>query len=548
VKLSELWRLSSPVYKEVSFQSIFSLRSGSAIPRSGNKNIKQLVANARVSTLISKLITAFFMTIFAAVAFLPLTMSNVGPPVPKEIAVLGSVSAFLAIVLFLLVFMGLQVSTSFVSSKIVDVLSPLPLSKKDISRIVFLCFVRIFDIPLIAAPLVLLVVYSFVVGSVPGTIILLVSVLVTEIFALALNIALARFFYSKVASPGGRSKWQTFSRFIFMLIWILPTLGAYIIVNLLLNSTAQIVQSFAYLTQGLSSFSILVLVYPFSYGFLVSYATFFNEVNYVALGLSATASVAYVIVAYYCLRWVTENVRKMGIGAMTRGPREAVKDTLIRPQIPWLGIIRKDLRVASRAPSYASLFLFPALQTAVLAISFSSISDIGLSAALGILTGITMITLLLPPTLLSIEGLASAYTRHLPMRKITLITAKTFLSTLTYVISLIVLLIVALFMEKSFFLILTLGVIHGFSLTAAVVLELTILTRKFWKEGFAVGNLYSRITSYILILIPGYILAAVPIVSAFVTFLLAPSLFLPVFLAVAVAEFTIMTAVVLLQK
>lgn len=515
------------------------------MPRDRRRDVKQIVASARVSTLISKLITALFIGVFAVIAFLPLVISYVSPSLPREAIFLGGTSAFLAIVLFLIVFMGLQISTSFVSSKIVDVLSPLPLSSGDISRVVFLCFIRIFDIPLVAAAMVFLTVYSLIGGSILGGMISFVSIIVTEIFALTLTTVLARFFYSKVASAGGRSKWQTLLRFVFMLVWILPTFAAYFVVNF----ASEISQSFAYLMQGSSSFSqLLVLIYPFSYGFLALYATFFKGVDYSLLSLSIAASIAYTIIAYYCLKWVTRTVRKMGSATTAGRLREAVKDTLIEPQASWLGIIRKDLRVASRSPSFASLFLLPVMQTAILAISFSSFGGVGLSTALGILTGISLITLLLPPMLLSIEGLASAYTRHLPMRKMTLITAKTFLSTFTYIISLIVLSIAALSMGKSFSLILTLGLIHGFSVAAAVMLELTILTRKFWKEGFAVGNIYSRITTYILILIPGYALASVPIVTAFVVFFLATPFVLPAFLAVAVAEFTIMTAIVLLQR
>jgi hypothetical protein len=545
VRFSELWRLASTVYKEVSFQSIFSLRAGSSLPRSGGRDIKQLVANARINTLISKLITTVFIGIFAGIIFLPLTIGISGHTMPRQTAVLAGVSAFLAVVLFLIVFMGLQVSTSFVSSKITDVLSPLPLSKQEISRIVFLCFIRIFDIPLVAAPVIFLAVYAFIGGSILGGIVSLGGIITAEIFALSLTTVLARFFYLKVTSAGGRSKWKTLLRLVFMLVWILPTFAAYFVVNF----ATQIVQSFASLMQGFSSFSqILVLIFPFSYGFLASSLAFFGQVDYTVLALSIAASVAYAILAYYCLGWVTQTVRKMGVSAMGTGPREIVKDTLIKPQTPWLGIIRKDLRVASRAPSYASLFFLPVIQTAVLAVSFSSFSELGLTTALGILTGMSMITLLIPPTLSSIEGLASAYMRHLPMKKTTLISAKTLLSIFTYMLSLIVLLIVALSMGKSFTLILTYGVIHGFSVAAAIMLELTILTRKFWKEGFAVGNLYSRLSTYILIVIPGYILAAIPILSAIVAFLFAPIFVLPAFLATALTEFTLMTVVVMLQK
>jgi hypothetical protein len=545
VKFSELWRLSATAYKEVSFQSIFSLRAGSSLPRSGRRDIKQVVSSAKMNVLMSKLITAFFIGVFAAIVFFPLATSYASMAVRRQAAMVGGTSAFLAIVLFLIVFMGLQMATSFVSSKIVDVLSPLPLSKQDVSTIIFLCFVRIFDIPLVAAVVVFLAAYFFVGGSVLGGLISLAGIITAEIFALALTTVLAKFFYSKVTSAGGRSRWQALLRFVFMLVWILPTFAAYLIVNF----ATTIVQSFAGLMQSLSSFSqVVVLIYPFSYAFLVSIAAFSGAVDYALLALSAAASVGYTILAYYCLRWVNRTVRNMGVGPMPKGPREAVKDTLIKPLTPWLGVIRKDLRVASRAPSYATLFFLPVIQTVVLALSFSSLNNLGLTTALGILTGMSMITLLLPPTLSSIEGLASAYMRHLPMGKKTLITAKTLLSTFTYVLSLLALSIVALFMRKDFSVILTYGLAHGFSVAAAVMLELMILTRKFWKEGFAVGNIYSRISTYIMIVIPGYVLASIPIISAFAASLFTAHLVLPLFLGVAVAEFTALAAAVALQK
>lgn len=545
MKLSELWRLSGTVYKEVSFQSIFSLRAGSSLPRGGRRDIKQIVANARINALVSKMITTVFIGVFAAVVFLPTAFSQAGASVPKETSVLGGVSAFLAVVLFLIVFMGLQMSTSFVSSRVVDVLGALPLSKSDVSKIVFLCFIRIFDIPLVAAPVIFLVSYAVIGGSALGGVVSVIGIIVSEVFALALTTLLARFFYLKVTSAGGKSTWKTFLRFVFMVVWILPTFGAYFIVNF----APQIIQSLAGLMQSFSTFfRILAVVYPFSFGFLATSATFPGKVDYTLLGLSFVASVGYTIIAFFCLKWITRTVRTIGIATINTGQREAVEDTLIKPQLPWVGIIRKDLRVASRSPAYASLFFLPVIQTAVLTVSFSSFGQLGLNTAFGILTGMSLVTLLLPPTLASIEGLASAYLKHLPMRKITLIAAKTLLSTFTYVLSIVILSILALFMGRDLSLILVYGTIHVLSVAAAVMLELTILTRKFWKEGFAVGNIYSRIPTYIMIVIPGYIIASIPIGSAFAASLFNASLALPVFTAVAAAEFASLAAVVALQK
>lgn len=545
MKFRQLWKLSSTVYKEMSFQSIFSLRAGSALPQRGTTDVKRLVSNARVRMLISKLVTTLFIAVFGFTVFLPMTAYVPSPTPPREVTIIGSVSAFLAVVLFLIVFMGLQVSTAFVSSKISDILGALPLSKREISNIIFLCFLRMFDIPLIAAIAVFLSAYFLVGGSILGGLFSLTAIVISEIFALALTIGSARFFYSRVAGGGGRSRWQTLVRFLFMIVWILPTFGAYLVISF----AGSIVQSFASVTQTFSMIlRFLALIYPFSFGFLVSYATFFKVTDYVVLGFSIVSSVVYVIVAAFCLRWVTRTVRKIGGGETVATLRGIVKDTQIKPQIPWLGIIRKDLRIASRAPSFASLFLLPAMQTAILAISFSSFRDVGLSVTLGTLTGISMITLLLPPTLLSIEGLASMYTRSLPMEKRTLISAKTLLSIVTYMISLIVLFFVATYLNRDFSLILTYGAIHTLSVSAGIMLELTILTNKFWKEGFAVGNIYSRITTYVLILIPAFTIVMLPIIAAFVTFLFAKDIALPVFFATASLEFAVMTAVVIHQK
>jgi len=405
--------------------------------------------------------------------------------------------------------------------------------------------VRMFDIPLIAAAVVFLSAYFFVGGSILGGLLLLMATVITEIFALALTVGSAKFFYSRVAGGGGRSRWQTLVRLLFMIVWILPTFGAYLVINF----AGSIVQSFASLTQSFSSIlHFLVLIYPFSYGFLASYLTFPKVPDYTVLGSSIAASIAYVFVAVFCYRWVTRTVRTIGGGGAIARAKGIVKDTQIKPQIPWLGIIRKDLRIASRAPSFASLFLLPAMQTIILAISFSSVGDLGLSVTLGALTGISMITLLLPPTLLSMEGLASSFTRSLPLKKRTLISAKTLLSIVTYLISLVVLFFVAVYLNRDFSFVLTYGIIHALAVSSGIMLELTILTRKFWKEGFAVGNIYSRLTTYILILIPGFAVVLLPIIGAFAAFFFTENLVLPIFFTIAASEFAAMTTIVAIQK
>ncbi len=542
MKLSEQWRLSRTLYKEIAFQSIFSLRAGSSLPQRGRKDVNQIISSARMSTLISKLTTCLFIAVFALTLFLPLSLDAMPLNSPLELTFVASSSAFFAVVLFLIVFMGLQVSTSFVSSKAVDVLSHLPLTKKDASRIVFFSFIRIFDLPLVAGFVTFLTAYLFLGGSALGSFISLVAIGVSEIFAISLTVGLARFFYSKITGGGGRSRWQSLIRLAFILIWILPTFAAY----LLISFAPNLVGSLNFVTEPYV-LQVLVIIFPFTYGFLLSVVTYNLNVGSLALGVAIASSVAYVIAAFFCFRWVADKVRTLGANAYKR-TREIVEDTVIKLQTPWLGIILKDVRVASRAPSYASLFLLPAIQTIFLAISFSS-AEMVLSTALGILTGISLITLLLPQTLLSIEGLGSTYTRALPLTRRTMISAKTLLTILTYLLSLLVLFVVASLMGRDFYFIMVFGLVHTFALASGVMLELVLLLNKFWSEGFAVGNVYSRLSSYLLILIPGFIVAIIPMAIAFLTFLfLTQDLVIGVFLVIAIIEFLLMSLVALSKK
>jgi hypothetical protein len=260
-----------------------------------------------------------------------------------------------------------------------------------------------------------------------------------------------------------------------------------------------------------------------------------------------TCSAGYVVLGALCFRWVIRTIREIGAGGIVTSAREKVKDTIIRPQTPWLGIIRKDLRVASRSPSFASLFFLPAIQTAILAMSLTSFGT-GIESALGILTGTSLLTLLLPPTLFSIEGLASSYTRSLPLTKRTLIRSKAFLTTITYLISLVVLLTVTLYLRNPALYIGIFGAAQALSIAAASMVELRILTNKFWKKGEALGNLYARLSTYILVIIPGLVTVSLPIVLGFVAFFFGGEWTVPVFVGVALAEFALIWLIVWKEK
>lgn len=130
-----------------------------------------------------------------------------------------------------------------------------------------------------------------------------------------------------------------------------------------------------------------------------------GRLNHITIILSAAASIGYVILGAYCLMQIGTLIRRVVSEAEEKATvQDQILEVSIQPTRSWLGIIRKDLRITSRSPAYASLFLLPVIQTVVLVLSFLSISDIGLNVAIGMLFGMSFVSLMLPPALLAIRG------------------------------------------------------------------------------------------------------------------------------------------------
>ncbi len=94
---SELWRLSKKVYREIVFQSFFSLRIGGTLPQGGDteKNIVTLVKNAEMNTMISKIMKAFLIGVTGVFIF----FSGVLFEIDVKLAAACRVSTMLSMIL-----------------------------------------------------------------------------------------------------------------------------------------------------------------------------------------------------------------------------------------------------------------------------------------------------------------------------------------------------------------------------------------------------------------------------------------------------------------
>ncbi|NHW00026.1 MAG: hypothetical protein HA496_10380 [Thaumarchaeota archaeon] len=89
------------------------------------------------------------------------------------------------------------------------------------------------------------------------------------------------------------------------------------------------------------------MLYPFSLGFLASLTTFLNIDNPRIVALSVGSFLIYLALAAYSFKWLIREVVGIGFESLAAATRTEVKEVSINPGPPWLGIVKKDLRMAS---------------------------------------------------------------------------------------------------------------------------------------------------------------------------------------------------------
>lgn len=278
-------------------------------------------------------------------------------------------------------------------------------------------------------------------------------------------------------------------------------------------------------------------IYPFALGFLISTATFPQKINPAIGVLSAVSSMGYLALTFSGLKYAGSTIRRICTGTAITATKGLVKDTFIRPRQAWLGVIIKDLRVASRSPAYASILVLPAIQTVIILISFlREHIDLNAATVFGFLTGVSFISLIVAPVLFSTETLASAYVRSLPLKRRTVLAAKTSLTVMIYLSSIIVLSLIALYLRKDFVPVVTFGLAHALSVAAASMMQLLLLIKKFWKEESAMSNIYANIYTFAIVLVPGVVICIAPITVGMITLFINTQLTLPLYLATASTE------------
>jgi predicted permease len=508
------WQVAGRVYDEFAFQSIYALKQGNIL--SSHEEIRKQEAVARAKKRVGQSKTMVCMLLAFVLLGGTLTLFQGEPYLASGLSPAYFATSVLAGTLLLalsLIWMtGLQITPTFLGSKVFPLLCTLPLRRKDLDRIGALVFLRMFDTPVLCALLLFPVLTALATGSWLAGLMLLPAVLVAVLFAAALSLATGRFFAERVSGARGNVRGGLLLRWVYNFLWAVPSLAITAFVSFAQPLLA--ILSVWQTTQP-SIFHLLLLVFPFPFTFLAgAFAYPGTPLPSSLLGPLLLAMAGYLALAALALRWLlTAPVRLALTTPLVRNATGAPTASL-RTGSPVGAVLQKDLRIASRTPGYAFLILLPLLDAAVIglttyvanpdpaAVTRYAFAAVAVAALLATFFG---------PAFFATEVLGFTMTRTLPLTRRTLLLGKSSLILIIYVAAslLIMGLVVARIGNPLPFVFFAAAELPA--VLAASFLEMGILVTKSEKSGIPLTNLYSGAWWATLVILPGLVVAGFPL-------------------------------------
>ena len=431
MRLAEAWRLSRIPYREVVYRSLAEEKGrmwwgafGRNQPSKEGHNDHELTKRALRIAKFDKIIVSVF-NVFVCLA--PFAVPFLGA---TNFGVASSIALSLAVSFGLTTLYAIQTLSSFVSAESTILLSTLPIERNDFSLITLFSFVRSVDYIVFGSMLSQAAAVFLVTGMPAAALIMFFAAVMNELFAVTIALWFSRVFQKNLLR-GGKSRGGTALRLAFIFMW-----GALLIsVGFLFSIPWYIVPNLENIILGLGQISslLLSLLYPFSTGILVASISYSN-VALVAVVFSSIAMAGYALLAVLAGRWSLGTAKNISQGAGMKIARIAVKDFSVRIHAPLMGYVLKDLKVASRNPATAFFFALPVLETVIIALMISSLETLRATAVLVATTMGGIFALFIPLALLTAEGRGLEYTKTLPISTRRIIVSKTLVSTASYVL------------------------------------------------------------------------------------------------------------------
>lgn len=512
MKWGERWRVARTLYRELSFQSIYALKSGNTFLRERKDVDPGDRAERRILQSKITVCVLFGLTALASAAL----VSEGRYYIPTALTPMyfdATIFALSLVVIFSLVWItGLQVALPFLSSQALTALRALPIEEEDLEGISALAFLHLFDLPLTTAFVLFPVAIFLATGSALAALASLPAIAATEVFALSLSLVTAGFFARTVSGSTGGSLRNLLARWTFLILWTVPSLA----ITIFIVFSVQILGTLGQweLVQP-GSLALLFGVFPFPFAWVIASAAIPTTAPPAYMALWTVALGAYSVLLILAGEWLLTAPLRLGrtVAAVAPSPPRSWR---LRTTSPTVAVLAKDLRIASRTPAYAFLLLLPLLDAFVLGLFTylgnpnPAMADRYASAAV---TVAVLLSAFFGPVFFATEVMGFSLTRTLPLTQRTLMMGKSALITIVYIIAFLLVALLVASRIHDFPIFLLFGSAELPAIVAAALLEMGILVWRAEKTGVPLTSLYSGAWWVTMVSVPGLLVAGTPLIA-----------------------------------
>lgn len=351
MKFSERWRLAGVIATEVRFKGYLETNPTnlSRVKENPERIARQIRSSSRITALLSGVLVITLAAITIGMVGFDTAIGN-----PDVRMALGF-GLFLLFSFVILFFLNLTTTTGFFVSGAMRLPSSLPLSKKELENLSILSFARVF----IAPAAFLVTIYptaSLIIFGPLAALIALVGCAATVCISIGALLRFAKWYHRKTHSAD-ESRMSTVVRLAATFGLVLGFVSVYMISSVMYE-VVQIVVAIA-ASVGPSAYTVLAMIFPFSFGFLSSTATYGISFNIEAVLLGIVATSVYSLIAIRSFQSAGASLREVSLGGATEGRIGLLRDIAIEVTSPLKALIRKDIKLATKNIGSAFVFVMP---------------------------------------------------------------------------------------------------------------------------------------------------------------------------------------------
>jgi predicted permease len=351
LKLSESWKLAGTISSEVRFKAFLEANPSNLarVKEDPDKISKAIKSQSRMSVFFTAMILGMIAVIALAAARFD---TDIGSP---EATLAVGFAMYLTLSFVVIFFLNLTTTSGLFSSGAMRLPSTLPLTREEVEQLNFMTFVRIFIAPVVLSLTVFPVGCLLLFGPVVA-IVSLIACMSTVSISIGALIRVSKWFHKKTHQTD-ESRISSIVRIgasIGIVVGMISvySLGSYLpdLIRFIINLSVA---------SGPGVFTVLSLLFPFSFGFLAASVAFGSLVALDTILASIVGTVFYSAIAVLSFRSSGKSLRAVTLGGISTSKPGLLKEVKVDIVSPLRSMVRKDLKLATRNIGAAFIFAIP---------------------------------------------------------------------------------------------------------------------------------------------------------------------------------------------